>query len=65
MKIAFIRLNMFEHISSDAMKPILFGIILNFQIIGVWMAMISDWTARSCAFIYRFKSGKWKEKRAI
>ena len=44
---------------------ILFGIILNFQIIGVWMAMISDWTARSCAFIYRFKSGKWKEKRAI
>ena len=27
MKIAFIRLNMFAHISSDAMKPILFGII--------------------------------------
>lgn len=27
MKIAFIRLNMFEHISSDAMKPLLFGII--------------------------------------
>lgn len=27
MKITFIRLNMFEHISSDAMKPILFGII--------------------------------------
>lgn len=26
-KIAFIRLNMFEHISSDAMKPLLFGII--------------------------------------
>ena len=44
---------------------ILFGILLNFQIIGVWMAMISDWTARSCAFIWRFKSGKWKEKRAI
>ena len=27
MKITFIRLNMFEHISSDALKPILFGII--------------------------------------
>ena len=27
MKIAVIRLNMFEHISSDAMKPILFGIL--------------------------------------
>lgn len=27
MKITFIRLNMFEHISSDAMKPILFSLI--------------------------------------
>lgn len=27
MKITFIRLNMFEHISSDAMKPLIFGII--------------------------------------
>lgn len=27
MKIVFVRLNMFEHISTDAMKPILFGII--------------------------------------
>lgn len=27
MRITFIRLNMFEHISSDAMKPLLFGII--------------------------------------
>ncbi|MBR2088108.1 MAG: B12-binding domain-containing radical SAM protein [Oscillospiraceae bacterium] len=27
MKIAFIRVNMFEHIGTDAMKPILFGII--------------------------------------
>lgn len=27
MKITFIRLNMFEHISSDAMKPVLFAII--------------------------------------
>ncbi len=29
MKITFVRLNMFEHISSDAMKPLLFGIIRN------------------------------------
>lgn len=29
MTITFIRLNMFEHISSDAMKPILFSIIKN------------------------------------
>ncbi len=29
MTVTFIRLNMFEHISSDAMKPLLFGIIKN------------------------------------
>lgn len=29
MKVTFIRLNMFEHISSDAMKPLIFGIIKN------------------------------------
>lgn len=43
----------------------LFGVLLNFQVIGVWMAMVSDWTARSCAFLYRFRSGKWREHKAI
>lgn len=44
---------------------VLFGILLNFQVMGVWFAMLSDWTARSAMFLWRFKSGKWREYSAI
>ena len=44
---------------------VLFGIVLNFQVLGVWFAMLSDWTARSAAFILRFRSGAWRNYRAI
>lgn len=43
----------------------LLGIIFNMGIIGVWIAMVTDWSARSVSFILRFKSGKWKRYRAI
>lgn len=43
----------------------LFGIIFNMGIIGVWIAMVTDWSARSVSFILRFKGGKWKRYRAI
>lgn len=44
---------------------VLFGVILNMGVIGVWIAMGMDWLARSVAFTVRFKSGKWKQFRAI
>ncbi len=44
---------------------VFFGILLNFQVMGVWFAMLCDWAARSTAFLWRFKSGKWREYRAI
>lgn len=44
---------------------VLFGIILNMGIIGVWIAMGMDWLARSAAFLVRYRSGKWKGYRAI
>ncbi len=43
----------------------LFGIALQMGIIGVWIAMGTDWLCRSVFFLLRFKSGKWKEHRAI
>ena len=44
---------------------VLFAIVLNLGVIGVWIAMGSDWLARSVAFWLRYKSGKWKAYRAI
>ncbi len=44
---------------------VLFGIVLNMGIIGVWIAMGADWLARSAAFVLRYKSGRWKGFRAV
>lgn len=43
----------------------LFGIVLNLRVIGVWIAMGTDWLFRSILFVIRFRSGKWKEIRSI
>ncbi len=37
------------------------GIYFNMGVIGVYFAMIADWIARSVAFVFRFKSNKWRE----
>lgn len=42
-----------------------FGILLNLGIIGVWIAMGSDWLCRSILFVIRYFSGKWKEFKVI
>lgn len=46
-------------------SAVLFGIVLDLGVIGVWIAMGSDWLARSVAFWLRYRSGKWKQFRAI
>lgn len=44
---------------------VLFGIILQMGVIGVWIAMGMDWLARSVVFTLRYKSGKWKTINVI
>lgn len=46
-------------------SAVLFAIVLDLGVIGVWIAMGSDWLARSVAFWLRYRSGKWKAYRAI
>lgn len=46
-------------------SAVLFGIIFNMGIIGVWIAMGSDWLCRSVCFMIRFIKGKWKEYKLI
>lgn len=36
------------------------GIHLQMGVLGVWVAMMTDWLFRSICFLYRFRSGKWK-----
>lgn len=43
----------------------LLGIALHMGVIGIAVAMVCDWTIRAVIFIWRQKSGKWKEFQLI
>ena len=63
------KFTMYIGIGSMAMfrigSAVLFGILLNMGVVGVWIAMGMDWLARSVAFVWRFKSKKCQKFRAI
>lgn len=42
-----------------------FAVFLNLGIIGVWIAMGTDWLCRSVCFMLRYKSQKWKEFKVV
>ena len=44
---------------------VLFGIIFNLGIIGVWIAMGSYWLCCSVCFVIRFIKGKWRQFKVI
>lgn len=34
-------------------------------LVGVWIAMTLDWVARAIFFVYRYRSGKWKNRKLV
>ena len=44
---------------------VLFGVILKLGVWGVWIAMGTDWLARSVAFAIRYRSQRWMKFRVI
>lgn len=43
----------------------LFVKFLGFGVVGVWMAMVVDWTFRGIMFVGRLLSGKWRNKQLV
>lgn len=41
------------------------GITLNLGIMGVWVAMVSEWSIRGFVFAWRFKGDKWYRHKLI
>lgn len=44
---------------------IVLGIWLNFGVIGIALAMVSDWGIRAIFYLKRYRSGRWKEYELI
>lgn len=42
-----------------------YGTVLGLGVIGVWLAMFTDWLFRIIWFTWRYRSGKWTQKRVI
>ena len=43
----------------------LLGVILGLGVLGVWLAMFTDWLFRILWFFWRYRSGSWMKKRII
>lgn len=41
------------------------GIVFGMGVIGIALAMVSDWIVRAVIFLWRQKSGKWKNFQMI
>ncbi|MDO4178500.1 MAG: MATE family efflux transporter [Phascolarctobacterium sp.] len=47
------------------LMAIIFGVLLDWQIYGVWLAMVADWLVRAICFSYRWRSEKWRAYRVV
>lgn len=52
-------------IAARLLLSYLFGIVFHMGVIGIAVAMVGDWVVRAVIFIWRQKSGKWKEFQVI
>ena len=43
----------------------IFANVFNLGILGVWVAMASDWAIRMTIFIFRYRSGRWQKHKVI
>ena len=43
----------------------LLGTVAGLDVIGVWIAMLIDWTVRAIIFPIRFKGDKWLRHRVV
>lgn len=41
------------------------GQYLNLGLLGVWIAMFIDWIVRCIFFVWRYKSGKWMNRKLV
>lgn len=64
-----VKFTMYAGIASMAIfrlgSAVLFGTILGWGVVGVWIAMGMDWLARSACFLHRYHKNRWRDCRVI
>ncbi|MBR5868134.1 MAG: MATE family efflux transporter, partial [Clostridia bacterium] len=64
-----VRFTMTVSVVSMWSMRVLFSYVLAYAfhlgVLGVWLAMFSDWLLRSALFLWRFLSGKWRGKALV
>lgn len=64
-----VRFTMIVAVVSMWVFRVLFGYIfavpLGLGVLGVWLGMITDWIARTVAYVWRYLSGKWTEHKVL
>lgn len=43
----------------------LFAVWMDFQIVGMWMAMATHWTMNAAGAYIHYRNGKWKNYRVV
>lgn len=52
-------------VAARLLLSVVFGIWLNMGVIGIALAMCSDWAVRAVCVYARYRSGKWKQHKVI
>jgi len=57
--------SIFATVVCRVVLSVLFGIIFKMELIGIVIAMISDWAIKAYLITIRYRSGKWKNFNVI
>lgn len=57
--------SIFSMVVFRVLFSVIFGQMLGFGAIGVWLAMVIDWVFRSTLFAHRFLGKKWQRKQLV
>lgn len=58
-------ISLFTTIGVRLVLSLLLGIVLDWGVIGIAVAMSLDWLTRAVIFVIRYQSGKWKNFNVI
>ncbi len=57
--------SIFSTVVCRVVLSVIFGLWMNLGVIGIAFAMVGDWIIKSVLTVYRFHTGKWKNRKLV